>query len=276
MERPIGVFDSGVGGLTVLRSLMQHFPCEDFVYLGDTARLPYGTKGAATVVRCAEESAGFLMSERVKLIVVACNTASSVAIDVLENSLPVPVVGVVTPAVKDATGRSRTGVVGIVGTERTIRSEAYTRALKAIPSVIRVVGIACPLFVPLVEAGWVENTVARETARIYLRPFNNSDVDVLILGCTHYPLLRKVIQEEMGADVVLVESGEAIAREVRNIMDSLNITRRTGAGSRKTRYFVTDDPESFDTIAGRFMEGVSVKSDFIEIPPGNSAGKSSV
>lgn len=213
-RRPLGVFDSGVGGLTVLRSLRARLPEESIVYLGDTARVPYGTKSAGVVTRYAQLNAAFLTSLDVKLLVVACNTASAVALPALRSSLNIPVVGVIEPGAQAAAAATRTGVVGVLGTPGTIRSGAYQRALAAERPGLTVHARACPLFVPLAEEGWLSGDVPRLIARSYLESLLGKGMDTVVLGCTHYPLLRGVLQEVLGADVALVDSGDATAEAV--------------------------------------------------------------
>ena len=208
---PIGVFDSGMGGLTVLRELRRRLPGEDLLYFGDTARVPYGTKGARTVRAFARQDADFLVSHGAKLVVVACNTASAFAIDDLRARLPVPVLDVIAPGVDTALRRTRGGPVGIVATRGTVESGRYQQLLSARLGGERVVARACPLFVPLAEEGMLDHDVTRRMAEEYLAPLRDAGVDTLILGCTHYPLLKGVIGETMGPDVVLVDSAEALA-----------------------------------------------------------------
>ncbi len=206
-ERAIGIFDSGVGGLTVLRELRLQLPQEELVYLGDTARVPYGTKSPQTVGRYAREAARFLVGQRVKLLVVACNTASAVALDDLSAIHQLPVVGVIEPGARKALAVTRTGRVGVIGTEGTIRSRAYERALRAGNPQIEVSVAPCPLFVPLAEEGWADHPVAHLAAAEYLAPLLREGIDTLVLGCTHYPLLKRTLQEVAGPGVELIDFG---------------------------------------------------------------------
>ncbi len=210
---PIGIFDSGVGGLTVLKALRERLPGEDFVYLGDTARLPYGTKTASTVRRYALNASAHLVAHNVKLLVVACNTASSFALDALAEASPVPVVGVVLPGARAAlmTGAER---VGVIGTEGTIRSAAYQEALAGLGAAVEVRAEPCPLFVPLAEEGWGDHPITDQVARHYLQPLLDWGAETIILGCTHYPLLRPSLQRVVGPDVQLVDSASAVAEAV--------------------------------------------------------------
>jgi glutamate racemase len=255
---PIGVFDSGVGGLTVLRALRARFPGESFVYLGDTARLPYGTKSAATVERYAVKAAAHLAGHGIKLLVVACNTASSYALGVLEAAAPIPVVGVVAPGVRAAvaTGASR---VGVIGTEGTIRSEAYQRSLAACAPSVEVEAAACPLLVPLAEEGWGDHPVTDEVARHYLAPLLDRGVETIILGCTHYPLLRPSLQRVVGPGVALVDSASSVAETVaEDHIDLIAATEADGA----VRLELTDASERFlritRAILGRDPEHLEV------------------
>ncbi len=243
--RPIGIFDSGIGGLTVLAALRRRFPGERYLYLGDTARLPYGTKSSETVVRYALRAARFLADHGIKLLVVACNTASAAALEVLEEAMPVPVIGVVRPGARAAlTGSPRR--VGVIATESTVASGAYPRALAALRPGIEVISQPCPLFVPLAEEGWLEHPVTREVARIYLEPLANAGVDTLILGCTHYPLLRPAIAAAAGETTRLVDSAEAVAEEVG---EALAGPIAVGPGGDGMRLLVTDAAARFSRIA---------------------------
>jgi glutamate racemase len=252
--KAIGIFDSGVGGLTVLKEIFQVLPQEDTVYLGDTARVPYGTKSPETVTRYARQIAAFLVSRDIKLLVVACNTASAVALETLQAELSIPVVGVIEPGARRAVAVSTSGRVGVIGTEGTIRSSAYAKAIKRLNPDIEVVTQACPLFVPLVEEGWTDNEVARLTARTYLAPLQQQGVDTLVLGCTHYPLLKEMVGEVMGRDVTLVDSAAETARTVAAILAEQQLQRpATEQGNH--HYFVTDIPAGFIRVGNRFLGG---------------------
>jgi glutamate racemase len=259
--RPIGVFDSGVGGLTVFRALAAALPGEALVYLGDTARVPYGPKSPETVRRYAREASRFLARQDVKMIVVACNTVSSVGLDAMEVHAGVPVLGVILPGARRAVEASRSGRIGVIGTRATVGSEAYPRAIHALAPRAQVVSRACPLLVPLAEEGWTDNAVARQVAETYLAPMRQAAVDTLVLGCTHYPLLRGVLAETMGPGVVLVDSAESVALEVRE--------RLAPAGScgapRPPRFFVTDAPGPFREVAVRFLGGPVVHLEQAEL-----------
>jgi glutamate racemase len=248
--QPIGVFDSGIGGLTVIRALRERLPAEEILYFGDAARVPYGTKSPETVIRFTRECLGFLVRRRVKLLVVACNTASAVALPVLARALPMPVLGVIEPGVAAATGRSRNRRVGVIGTEGTIASGAYRQALER--RGLEVFEQACPLFVPLAEEGWTEGDVPRLATQRYLAPLLARGVDTLILGCTHYPLLRGVIAEVAGPGVDLVDSGAEAARETATRLEALGLARAGSARGRCT-VFVTDRPQRFREVGSAFL-----------------------
>lgn len=249
---PIGVFDSGVGGLTVLKALSAQLPRESTVYLGDTARVPYGTKSGEVVTRYSLKNAGFLLERGIKLLVVACNTASAVALPALAAELPVPVLGVIGPGAQAARRRTRGGGVGVIGTPGTIRSQAYQRELHAIAPELKVKARACPLFVPLAEEGWTSGEVPRLVAREYLADFTREGVDTLVLGCTHYPLLKDVIAEVVGPEVALVDSAEATAETVAELLAERGLLA-TGDSPPSHTYYVTDVPERFVDVGARFL-----------------------
>jgi len=252
LERAIGIFDSGVGGLTVLRELRRHLPDEELVYLGDTARVPYGTKSPQTVARYAREAAQFLVGQQVKLLVVACNTASAVAIEDLATLHKLPVIGVIEPGARGALAATRTGRIGVIGTEGTVRSRAYERALCAGDPAVKVFAAACPLFVPLAEEGWAEHQIARLAAAEYLAPLLREQIDTLVLGCTHYPLLKHTLQELVGSTVTLIDSAEETAKTVAALLDARGLVRRQDAPGLP-RYFVTDAVERFERVGGAFL-----------------------
>lgn len=247
----IGIFDSGIGGLTVVQALLHLLPHETLLYLGDTARTPYGTKSADVVRRYSFENTEFLVQKGIKLLVVACNTSSAVAVDALRERYDIPVVGVIEPGAEAAVGATRNGRVGVIATEATINSGAYTRALRRLRGDVEVYTRACPLFVPLAEEGWVDNEPARAAAKLYLGTLRRSGIDTLILGCTHYPLLRAVIAGAMGTAVHLVDSATATAAAVRDALRRSGTLRRRGPGS--ACFFVTDAPERFVKVGSRFL-----------------------
>jgi glutamate racemase len=247
----IGIFDSGVGGLTVLHALLGALPREDVVYLGDTGRYPYGTKSAETVTRYSVENVEFLVARGIKLLVVACNTASAVALGALEERFPVPIVGVIEPGARAAVAKTRSGRVGVIGTEGTIASGQYTHALRRLRPGLEIYTRPCPLFVPLAEEGWVEGPIPRSVAETYLASLAKSGIDTLVLGCTHYPLLKRVIADVMGSGVTLVDSAEETARAVAALVAERGLARRDGQGS--TSFFVTDVPDRFIHVGERFL-----------------------
>jgi glutamate racemase len=251
-ERAIGIFDSGVGGLTVLRELRRQMPREELVYLGDTARVPYGTKSAQTVGRYAREAARFLVGQRVKVLVVACNTASAVALDDLAAVHRLPVVGVIEPGARKALEVSRSGRIGVIGTEGTIRSRAYERALCSSNPAVVVSAAPCPLFVPLAEEGWADHPVARLAAAEYLAPLLQQGIDTLVLGCTHYPLLKRTLQEVAGPSVELIDSAAETAKTVATLLAEQGLERH-GTQPASPRFFVTDVAERFERVGGAFL-----------------------
>jgi glutamate racemase len=269
---PIGIFDSGVGGLTVYRALHEHLTNERFVYLGDTARVPYGTKSLATVERYAVENSQFLAARGIKLLVVACNTASALALPAIRQSLNIDVVGVIGPGARAAVANSRGKRIGVIATESTVQSGAYTQAiLKADPDA-SVIERACPLFVPLAEEGWAGEDVARTIAETYLKDLR-SQMDTLVLGCTHYPILRDMIQETVGEQVELIDSGEATAIEVRSLLKDKGLARLTpGTGALERQlcddldhFYVTDAAERFARVAERFLGSKPSRLEGVEV-----------
>jgi glutamate racemase len=277
---PIGIFDSGVGGLTVYRALHDRLPNERFIYLGDTARVPYGTKSLATVERYALENARFLEARGIKLLVVACNTASALALPAIGAGVSVPVVGVFEPGARAVVEQSKGKRVGVIATEATVQSGAYRREIEKLAPQLEVVERACPLFVALAEEGWAETDVARNVAKEYLREFQRGTVGALVLGCTHYPILRRVIQETVGADVQLIDSGEATAEVVEELLDAKKLRRKidTATGrlfaerARERRlcddldhFFVTDAADRFARVAERFLGSAPSVLEAVEV-----------
>jgi glutamate racemase len=251
-RRPIGVFDSGIGGLTVLKELTRLLPGEDTVYLGDTARVPYGSKSRETVVRYALEDAAFLLRHGVKLIVVACNTASAFALDALKKGVDIPVVGVIEPGARAAVSATRTGRVGVIGTEGTIRSNVYSSALEGMDKKVAAYARACPLFVPLVEEGWIDDPVTTLVAERYLVEMKAAGIDTIVLGCTHYPLIKGAISRVLGPGVSVIDSGEAAAGEVKRVLTAMGLLNRRASGGAHG-FFVTDSPERFVSVGKRFF-----------------------
>lgn len=250
-DQAIGVFDSGIGGLTVLSALIARLPGESFLYFGDTARVPYGTKSPETVLRFSRENVKFLLDQGVKFIVVACNTASAEAVPILKNECPVPIVGVIEPGVRAAVSRSSSEHIGVIGTAGTIRSEAYQNGIRKLAPKAQVTARACPLFVPLAEEGWVDTPVTEMVAATYLADLKEADVDALVLGCTHYPLLRDVIQRTMGPDVELVDSAIETAKEVREQLERSGMAHESGAGELSV--YLSDIAPNFKEVGERIL-----------------------
>ena len=250
--RPIGVFDSGVGGLTVCRKIAETLPSESIIYLGDTARVPYGSKSASTVIRYAEACAKLLVSHDIKLLVIACNTATAFALEALRQSLPIPTLGVIGPGARAACNSSVSGCIGVIGTRGVIGSGVYVKTIQEMRPEARVYGAACPLFVPFAEEGWTEGEVIRSVAQTYLKELLEKDIDTLVLGCTHYPLLRNIIAEVAGNRVHLVDSAEETALSVAQTMEQENLLVRDNAHGVH-RFLVSDGPEGFSRIGTNFF-----------------------
>jgi len=255
----IGIFDSGVGGLTVQRAILEALPSADTVYLGDTARVPYGTKSAETVTQYSLRNARFLAAQGIDLLVVACNTASAVALPALRDELKLPVLGVVEPGARAAARVSHTGRIGVIGTQGTIASGAYQEAIRRARPEAQVTAIPCPLFVPLAEEGWTDpdDEIVRRVVHRYLAPLGDAGIDALVLGCTHYPLLKASIAQELPG-IALVDSAEAIAADVRERLGG-----KGNGGSH--RFYVTDQPERFTPIAGRFLGRPVEKAEHVDV-----------
>ncbi len=246
-ERPIGVFDSGVGGLTVFREISRLLPGQPLIYLGDSARVPYGTKSAATIIRYSLEAAQHLAERDVKMMVVACNTATAAALPTLQARLSIPVVGVIEPGARAAVATT-SGKIGVIATEGTVKSQAYSRAIHALRPDVEVIESAAPLFVPLAEEGWANTHVAREVAEIYLSPLIDAGIDTLVLGCTHYPILRGTIEKVVGDRVRIVDSAETTAALVKSLIG------KSPTGTPEHHFLVTDAEDRFRRIAGAFLE----------------------
>lgn len=252
-ERPIGVFDSGIGGLTVVRELLAALPHESIVYFGDTARVPYGTKSADTVTRFSRENTHFLFRRGIKGLIVACNTSSALALPSLQRDWELPILGVIQPGARAAARTTRNRRVGVIGTTATIGSRAYEAALREIDPSIEVLGRACPLFVPLAEEGWTSGHVVEDIARTYLAPLLESGIDTLILGCTHYPLLKDVIQTVAGNRVTLVDTALETVAEVERLFAERGQLRPASANPARHEYFVSDVPAQFREVGERFL-----------------------
>ena len=250
-NRPIGVFDSGIGGLTVVDALAKSLPNESILYVGETARGPYGNKSKARIQEYSDEIVQWLVNENCKMIVVACNTASSLALTHLNSKFDLPIIGVINPGVYAAIQATKTLSIGVLGTRGTINSAAYGKKIKLENSRISVISQACPLFVPLAEEGWISGDVPKAVAENYLAIFKESNVDTVILGCTHYPLLKTVINEVIGGDVSLVDSSEATASIVQSVLKQKELSAEGSVG--EVHCFVTDSPDSFSSLADRFV-----------------------
>lgn len=259
---PIGVFDSGLGGLTVAHAIMRRLPSESLVYFGDTARVPYGPKSPDTVRRYSREIAAFLLDQGVKAIVVACNTATAHALPMLRDELDVPVIGVVDPGARAAVRASKSGRIGVIATEGTIRSGAYVRAIHQASPGADVTALACPLLVPLVEEGWTDHDATRLVAREYLEPVRRAGVDTLVLGCTHYPLLKPLIADVVGPDVRLIDSAEETAADTVRMLEEHGLASSATEGAY--RFIASDDPQQFLALGQRFLgdaiERVEIRS----------------
>ncbi|MGQ9494993.1 MAG: glutamate racemase [Thermoanaerobaculaceae bacterium] len=264
-QQPIGVFDSGIGGLTVLTELIATLPGERFIYLGDTARLPYGTKSPSTVIRYAVTAGSFLARRGVKLLVVACNTASAIALPALRSALAIPVVGVVEPAARAAAEKAKTGV-GVIGTESTVGSGVYQNLLQQLRPGLAIHPQPCPLFVPLAEEGWFSHPVTQQVAEIYLQPLKARGVDTVILGCTHYPLLIGPIRQVLGPEVQLINSGEEVAREVASLLSQASLL---GEGPGGVELLVTDAAPRVQRLARAILGEAGGKLELVDMTEGS-------
>jgi len=266
-DAPIGVFDSGVGGLTVLRALTARLPDEHTIYLGDTARVPYGTRSGEVVTRYALMSARHLVRHGIKLLVVACNTVSAHSLPALADALPIPVLGVIEPGARLAAARTRGGSIAVLGTPATVASGAYQRALARLAPLSPVIARACPLFVPLAEEGWTEGEVPRLIAERYLADLRRARVDTAVLGCTHYPLLAPAIAEVLGPQVAIVDSAEAVTQSVMALLASHGLSRQPGGGAPRHRTLCTDVPHRFQQVAERFLGRPVERVELVDLAP---------
>ena len=249
-ELSVGIFDSGVGGLTVMKEIVKLLPGENMIYFGDTARVPYGTRSREIVTKYSIENTEFLMSKGIKALVVACNTVSSISLPFLRREFSVPVIGVVEPGARAAVAGTKVKKVAVIGTEATINSRSYEEAIKAIDSSVEVSGIACPLFVPLIEEGWLDGEIVKLTAEKYLSSLRYNGVDSIVLGCTHYPMIKEIIKDVSG--VSLIDSAIETAKEVKRVLEEKEMFRQSAEeGSRD--FFVTDFPEKFSCVGENFL-----------------------
>lgn len=251
-KNPIGIFDSGIGGLTVARAVFEQLPSENIIYLGDTARLPYGTKSRETIILYSIECVKFLLKKKVKMIVVACNTASSVALPFISKITKIPVIGVIEPGSKAASESTRNNKIGVIGTLGTIKSKAYDKFIQRYNKKADIKSQPCSLFVQLAEDGWTDNKIAEMVANEYLAGFKKSKIDTVILGCTHYPVLKKTISKVLGKNIKLIDSGNEAAKEVKKILEKTNI-QNSSKKNGYHKFYVTDFPNKFKEISERFL-----------------------
>jgi len=249
----IGVFDSGLGGLTVVKELIRQLPNEQIVYFGDTARVPYGTKSRDSIIKFSQENTEILLKQKVKMVVVACNSSSSYAIDVLRKIFTIPIIGVIDPGAQEAVKVTQNNRIGVIATTATTNSGAYVKAIQDYNSKVKIFSQACPLFVPLVEEGWFYKKISLDIAGEYLLPLKKKEVDTLILGCTHYPLLKNIIKKVVGKKVRLVDSAKAICRQVSEILEENQMRRETKI-KPKHAFLVSDRPQEFEKIAKKFLK----------------------
>lgn len=249
---PIGVFDSGVGGLTVVKAISEHLPQENIIYFGDTARVPYGVKSVEVIAHYATQITEFLLEKRVKMLVIACNSMAAVASEVIRDLSDVPVLDVISAGAQRAVADTRNQRVAVIGTLATINSGAYIKAIQSLQHEVQVMSQACPLFVPLVEEGWLDHSVTRQVAEEYLQPMLQDGVDSLVLGCTHYPLLKPLLQQVVGDDVQLIDSAETVAREIGSQLQAQQL-QNTQAEAGRYDFYVTDVPQRFQAVGERFL-----------------------
>lgn len=252
-DKPIGIFDSGFGGLTVMSAVNKIMPKENLVYFGDTAHVPYGTKSKKIVTGFALKISKFLIKNDVKLIVVACNTASAFSLEYLKKNIKVPIVGVIKAGSVTAAQKTKNKIVGVIGTEGTVKSGAYEKEIKKYDKTIKCFSKACPLFVPLVEEGWCSGKITQDVINVYLKDLVNKNIDTIILGCTHYPLLKKAIKKVIGNKINVIDSAEAVALEVKDVLAKNGLLKPTGKGMRK--FYVSDGPGKFKSIGSKFLGG---------------------
>lgn len=251
-EAPVGVFDSGVGGLTVAREIMRQLPEENIVYFGDTARVPYGSKSQDNIIRFSRQIINFLKTKEVKAIVIACNTASALALDTVKNEIDIPIIGVIEPGARAAVRETRNAHIGVVGTEATINSETYTKVIKRLNPDAEVLGKSCPLFVPLVEEGFAKHKITEEVIDIYLSEFKKTEIDTMILGCTHYPLLRSRIMAYLGEQVHIVNPAYETAIDLKEILEKNGTANHSGQMATY-EFYVSDAAEKFTKLANTIL-----------------------
>lgn len=252
-SRPIGVFDSGIGGLTVLKEIMEQLPYEDIIYFGDTARIPYGTRSKETVVKYSFQCIKFLLSKNIKAIVIACNTASAIALKEASQAFDIPIIGVIEPGANGAVASTKNNKIGVIGTTGTVNSEAYQTKIREMNKSAEVIGVACPLFVQIVEEGWADSDVAELAADRYLMELKEHNIDTLVLGCTHYPILRYTLSKVMGPGVTLVNPAYETAKATKNMLKANDLMSEK-KGKPSYRFYVSDDPEKFRRIGGNILK----------------------
>lgn len=253
-DRPIGVFDSGLGGLTVLKEIRKILPNENIVYFGDTARVPYGSRSKDTIIQYTFQAINFLLSKNVKAIVIACNTATARALKESNEKYDIPIIGVIEAGARTAAYSTKNKIVGVIGTEGTINSKAYNVEIEKIDKDIKIIDKACPLFVPIVEEGWANTDVASLTAKRYLDELINQDIDSLVLGCTHYPFLKRTIGEVVGEKIRLVNPAKETAIDLKEILEQKDLIRIANCSDISYEYYVSDIPEKFANIAGELLK----------------------
>ncbi len=264
MQKAIGIFDSGIGGLTVLKEIVAKLPHENIIYLGDTARVPYGIRSPETVTRYSFENTDFLLAQEIKMLVIACNTASAISLEAVKKEFPLPVIGVLEPGARAAAAATRTRTVGVIGTEATIGSGAYEKAIKRIRPDVTVHSLACPLFVSLAEEGWTDNDVAALVAEKYLASLRGAGIDTLVLGCTHYPLLKSVIGKAVGPGITLIDSATETAKEVAGVLEKLK-WKGNGQAQGLRKFYVTDSPSRFEKIGKLFLGDASLRAEQVKV-----------
>ena len=266
-NKAIGVFDSGLGGLTVVKALMKQLPFENIVYFGDTARVPYGNKSRESIVRFSIQNVNILKEYKIKMVVAACNSSSSYALPALKKMFRIPMVGVIHPGVLRAVALTENKRVGVIATQATISSSSYARMIKKADPSVKVISQACPLFVPLVEEGWFDHSITASVAREYLKTIKEQNADTVILGCTHYPLLKKTLKKVLGRKIQLIDSAQEVAQEVRELLKGLDL-RREGKAVGSGKFLVSDRPRQFRQLANRFL-GCDIKNIKKWRPSGN-------
>jgi glutamate racemase len=262
MQKAIGIFDSGIGGLTVLKEIVAKLPDENIIYLGDTARVPYGIRSSETVTRYSFENTQFLLAQEIKMLVVACNTASAISLEAVKKEFPLPIIGVLEPGARAAVAATKKRKIGVIGTEATVGSRAYEKAIKGLAPDVEVYSLACPLFVPLVEEGWLDNDVAALVAEKYLASLRGRGIDTLVLGCTHYPLLKGIIRRVIGPEIVLIDSATETAKEVADVLAKL---KWYGEGEGLRKYYVTDTPARFEKIGKLFLGDSLLRAEQVKV-----------